>query len=296
MTSGHAGATPRLPVAVLGSLNTDLVVQVARLPRPGETAQGGDLRRLPGGKGANQAVAAGRLGAYVELIGAIGDDDLGAELVRGLVAEDVGVDAVTVIPSRSSGVALIVVDGGGENTVTVAPGANADVDRAHPTAAWGLIAAATVLVLQLQVPAEASLAAAELAHRARKLVVLNAAPLAHPVPPTILALAHECDVVVVNEEEAATLAQADAASPHRLVVTLGARGARWSDDGVTGSFPAYKVQAVDTVGAGDTFVAAVASLSPMVLTWRKPSGAAAPPGRWRRRPLALKRRCPHGRS
>lgn len=88
--------------------------------------------------------------------------------------------------------------------------------------------------------------------------MFNAAPLAHPVPPTILALAHECDVVVVNEEEAATLAQADAASPRRLVVTLGARGARWSDDGVTGSFPAYKVQAVDTVGAGDTFVAAVA--------------------------------------
>ncbi len=168
MTSGHAGATPRLPVAVLGSLNTDLIVQVARLPRPGETAQGGDLRRLPGGKGANQAVAAGRLGAYVELIGAIGDDDLGAELVRGLVAEDVGVDAVTVIPGRSRGVALVVVDGGGgENTVTISPGANADVDRAHATAARGLIAAATVLVMQLEVPAEASLAAAELAHRAR---------------------------------------------------------------------------------------------------------------------------------
>lgn len=243
---------------VVGSLNTDLVVEVTRLPRPGETVAGGDLRRLPGGKGANQAVAAARLGGRVEMVGAVGDDDLGDRSLAALAAEGVGTQAVVVRAGRPSGVALIVVEAGGENTISLAPGANgtlcpADVDTAHE-----LIAAADVLLLQLEVPVAAALAAAERMREAGRLVVLNAAPLAQPVPDDVQRLLDQCDVVVVNEQEAAALQATGRDLPERLVVTLGSRGARWSDLGAQGSCPAFLVDSIDAVGAGDTFVAALA--------------------------------------
>lgn len=252
MTPGAVG------VVVLGGLNTDLVVEVGRLPRPGETVIGGDVRRLAGGKAANQAVAARRLGARVALVGAVGDDDLGAELRRGLSGEGVDVRAVRTIPGRASGVALIVVQAGGENTITVAPGANGElgVDDAFATA--DALRSADALLLQLEVPAAASLAAASAARAAGKLVVLNAAPLSDPVPAETLALLAASDVVVANEEEAAALAPLAAATCARLVVTLGAQGARWTDGGATGSCAAFVVDSVDAVGAGDTFTAALA--------------------------------------
>jgi len=245
-------------VAVFGSVNTDLVVDVPRLPRPGETVLGGDMRSSPGGKGANQAVAARRLGAQVDLIAAVGEDDAGRELGRQLRREDVGVEALIIAAGRSSGTALIVVEASGENTITVAPGANAALSAADAAAHAEVVTAADVLLLQLEVPVAASLAAAHLAGRAGRLVVLNAAPLAAQVAPDILRLVGACDVVVVNEAEASALAAASAEPPDRFVVTLGALGARWVDRGASGGCPSFVVDPVDAVGAGDTFTAALA--------------------------------------
>lgn len=252
MTPGAVG------VVVLGGLNTDLVVEVGRLPRPGETVIGGDVRRLAGGKAANQAVAARRLGAHVALVGAVGNDDLGAELRRGLSDEGVDVRAVRTIPGRASGVALIVVQAGGENTITVAPGANGELGIHDASATADALRSADALLLQLEVPVAASLTAASAARAAGKLVVLNAAPLTDPVPAETLALLAASDVVVANEEEAAALGRYATAPSGRLVVTLGAQGARWTDGGATGRCAAFAVDSVDAVGAGDTFTAALA--------------------------------------
>jgi ribokinase len=243
-------------VVVLGGLNTDLVVEVARLPRPGETVSGGDVQRLPGGKAANQAVAARRLGAAVTMVGAVGDDDLGAQLRQNLADEGVDVQAVRTDPDRPSGVALIVVQAGGENTITVAPGANGALGPEDADAAGRALETADALLLQLETPVPASLAAARAARARGRLVVVNTAPLAAPVPDDVSALVAVADVVVANEEEAAALEALDD-RPDRLVVTLGAQGARWSDRGATGSTPAFRVASVDAVGAGDTFSAAL---------------------------------------
>jgi ribokinase len=248
------GAAPQVGVVVLGGLNTDLVVEVARLPRPGETVVGGDLQTLPGGKAANQAVAARRLGARVALVGAVGDDDLGGQVRAGLEAEGVDVRAVRTVPGRPSGVALIVVQAGGENTITVAPGSNGSLGPDDAAAAADALRTADALLLQLETPVAASLAAARAARAAGRLVVVNTAPLAAPVPDDVRALVAAADVVVANEEEAAAL---EGDVPDRLVVTLGARGARWSEGGATGTAPAFAVDAVDAVGAGDTFSAAL---------------------------------------
>lgn len=243
-------------VVVLGGLNTDLVVEVGRLPRPGETVTGGDVQRLPGGKAANQAVAARRLGARVHLVGAVGDDDLGPALRQGLADEGVDVGAVRTVPGRASGVALIVVQVGGENTITVAPGANGDLGPSDADAVAAALEHADALLLQLETPVAASLAAARAARAAGRLVVLNTAPLAAPVPDDVRALVAAADVVVANEEEATALREVGA-PPRRLVVTLGAQGARWSDDGASGHEAAFRVDSVDAVGAGDTFCAAL---------------------------------------
>lgn len=249
---------PPVAVVVLGSLNTDMVVEVPRLPLPGVTVAGGDLRQVPGGKGANQAVAAHRLGAQVHLVGAVGDDALGAELLRGLATEGVDVSAVEVVAGRPSGVALIVVEAGGENTVTVAPGANAAVGEPAAAAAGAAVERSDVLVLQLEVPVGASLVAARTARQTGCRVVLNAAPLAAPVGDEVVDLVRASDVVIVNEQEAAALRTTPGGLGERFVVTLGARGAQWCEGAEAGTCAAFPVDAVDAVGAGDTFTAAVA--------------------------------------
>lgn len=249
------GSTVR--VCVLGSLNTDLVVGVRELPAAGQTVMGGSLLRAPGGKGANQAVAARRLGAVVDMVGAVGGDDLGRDLLAALVAEGVTVDGVAVLPEHASGVALIVVEDGGDNTITVAPGANAALTVEQLAAAASTVTAADVLLLQLEVPARVSLAAAALAHEHGRHVVLNAGPLG-AADADVERLLASCDTGVVNEEEAAALQAWSVPVPPRLVTTLGARGARWVDRGQEGACPAFRVASVDAVGAGDTFAAALA--------------------------------------
>lgn len=253
----------RLRVVVIGGLNMDLIVQVQRLPQPGETVAGDSLMRAPGGKGANQAVAAARLGADVTMVGRVGRDSFGRELKRSLRDEGVFDRAVHVSTERSTGAALIEVDEHGENSIAVATGANQEVLPADlPRRA---IRSADVVVAPLEVPLETVEAAFRLAHSAGVRTVLNVAP-AQLVPAALLQLTN---VVICNEHELAVLlgrtvglgSEAAAANDLRafadqlVVVTLGERGAlAISGDHVVEQH-AFPVPAVDSTGAGDAFVA-----------------------------------------
>src|SRR3954454_22106896 len=232
-------------VVVLGSLNLDLVVPVARHPGPGETVLGGALRRVFGGKGANQAVAAAAAGARTSLVGRVGDDDAGRAYVERL--RSLGVDAalVTVDAGATTGHALIAVADGGENTIIVSPGANADLGDAALAALDG-VGAGDVVLLQLEVAPGVVAAAARAGAARGARVVLNLAPYAD-LPAGVLALA---DPVVVNEHEHGLLLASGAPGPPSLLVTAGARGSRWGDLTV----PATPVaEVVDTTGAGDAY-------------------------------------------
>jgi ribokinase len=251
-------------VTVVGSLNMDLVVRAPHLPRPGETVLGGPFATFAGGKGSNQAVAAARLGAAVTMIGAIGGDDFGRTLRAGV--QDSGVDARLEVVRAPTGIAVITIDGNGENTIVVAPGANALLGEAFVGSQRDAFAG-NVVALQLEVPLPIVTAAARLGRAAGACVVLNAAP-ARPLPAELLALV---DVLVLNREEAVQLAGSGrgasaeglarallAQGPRQVVVTLGADGAFAVDAARTVRQPGFRVDAIDTVAAGDAFVAALA--------------------------------------
>ncbi|MDX3104466.1 ribokinase [Nonomuraea angiospora] len=247
-------------VVVVGSANADLVVQVERHPAPGETVLGSQLAVHPGGKGANQAVAAARLGARVALLGRVGADGHG-RLLRESLERD-GVDLGHLRDTAAaSGIAMIAVGPRGDNSIIVAPGANARLTEGDVLDAVPLLRSAPVVSLQLEIPLPAVLAAARLARRA----VLNLSP-AVAVPDELLAL---CDPLVVNEHEAALLLGAPgeperqarellARGPRSVVITLGADGAVVAEDGVVQAVPSPRVAAVDTTGAGDAFTGALA--------------------------------------
>jgi ribokinase len=243
-------------IAVVGSINLDLVVGVERHPAPGETVVGGDCRQLPGGKGANQAVAAARLGSAVAMVGRVGDDVQGAWLRGALAADRVDVRQVRVDRDAPTGTALIAVDARGENTIVVSPGANARVSARDVAKAGELVSEADVVLLQHEVPPEAVAAAIA---AAGGLVVLNPAPargLAGPV-----------DVLVPNRGELEALAGGSGdpvmlarsiASARAVVVTLGAEGAVVVEGERAERVPAPEVKVVDTTGAGDAFCGALA--------------------------------------
>jgi ribokinase len=243
-------------IAVVGSINLDVVVEVARHPAPGETVIGGDRRELPGGKGANQAVAAARLGATVALVGRVGADDAGRRLRDGLAGEGVDVEHVLVDPEAPTGMALIAVDGAGENTIVVSPGANARVGAPDVEAARDVLASAAVTLVQHEVPEDAVAAAIA---AAGGTVVLNPAPARRIVAAV--------DVLVPNLGELEALA-GRAGDPVELargleaaravVVTLGAEGAVVVDGDHAERVAAPRVEAVDTTGAGDAFCGALA--------------------------------------
>jgi ribokinase len=235
-------------VVVVGSLNVDVVATVERHPQSGETVLGSALRRLPGGKGANQAVAAAGAGAAVVLVGCVGEDADGAAYVAGLTARGVDTTAVRQV-TGPTGTALVVVDHDGENTIVVVPAANAEVsaDDLSDLA----LGADDVLLLQLEIPLPVVEAAIHLARGAGARVVLNLAPFAE-LPADLL---DASDPVVVNEHEAATLAR----RPPSLLVTLGPRGARWERPGEQIEVDAPQVEVIDTTGAGDMFAGTLAA-------------------------------------
>lgn len=264
-------------VLVAGSANADLVVRSPHIPAPGETVLGGDLATVPGGKGANQAVAAARAGgADAAMLVALGDDAAG-EMLEGSL-RGAGVALHVVRSDRATGAALITVSDQGENAITVAPGANMDLRPEHlpdlVDVAW--------LVLQLEIPMEAVGAYARAARAAGVKVMLNVAP-AQPVPAALLA---SVDLLVANEEELAVLVGAGsigdrlaALGTPMAVVTLGARGCcAWTGESYVLQ-PAFAVSAMDTTAAGDTFCGALAAAltrgEPVPAALRFASAAAA---------------------
>jgi ribokinase len=243
-------------IAVVGSINLDVVVGVDRHPAPGETVVGGDRQELPGGKGANQAVAAARLGATVRFIGRVGDDDAGRRLRGGLAAEAVDVAHVLVDPEAPTGMALIAVDGAGENTIVVSPGANARVGAADVGAAHDMLAGAAVTLVQHEVP-EAAVAAAISAAGGK--VVLNPAPARPIVAPVDVLIPNrgELEALAGRPGDPVALARGIEAA-RAVVVTLGAEGAVVVEGERVERIPAPSVEAVDTTGAGDAFCGALA--------------------------------------
>ncbi len=234
-------------ITVVGSINLDLVASVARLPRPGETVTGGTLARHPGGKGANQALAARRLGASVRLIGAVGRDAM-ADGALALLREDaVDLSDLAVLDGQPTGVALIGVESSGENLIMVAAGANGALTPDHlPARIEG------DLLLQLEIPPQTALAAAG---RSKGRVIVNLAP-AMDVPPDLIARA---DVLIVNEAEARFYGSGLDDSPALIARTLGAAGAElWQGGQCLARAVPPEVAVVDAVGAGDAFVGALA--------------------------------------
>ncbi len=261
----------RAKIVVVGSSNTDMVVRAAKIAGPGETILGGEFIMVPGGKGANQAVCAAKLGADVKLVARVGDDVFGQASLDNF--HKVGIDTKFVTTDREhpSGIALISVDAKGENAIVVAPGANnalspEDVDRARET-----IAGADILVLQLEIPSETVAHAVEVAKSVGTRIILNPAPI-RPVSPKVLG---RVDVLTPNQHEAAELiglsgcgADLDpkpaadklrALGVETVVITLGSKGAFISSGSSEQIIPAQRVKAVDTTAAGDAFTAALAT-------------------------------------
>ncbi|WP_336214256.1 ribokinase [Nonomuraea sp. LPB2021202275-12-8] len=249
-------------ISVFGSANMDLVAYVSEAPRRGETVTGREFRTVPGGKGANQAIAAARAGAQVAFLGAVGDDAFGAEIRDTLAAAGVDVKLLRQAPGMS-GIAHIVVDDAGGNSIIVVPGANGTIGG--PTGdERAVIAASQALLLQLELPMEAVIAAARAAREAAVPVILTPAP-AQPLPGALL---DAVTLLLPNEHEAAGIT--GAATPEaaldallervdEAVITLGSQGALYgSGSGERIRVPAVKVKAVDTTAAGDTFAGAFA--------------------------------------
>jgi ribokinase len=243
-------------VCVIGSVNMDIGFDVDTLPRPGETVLATTVRSTPGGKGANQAVAASRAGADVQFVGAVGQDAAASALREHLHANGVGTEGLVTLPGRS-GNAAVIVDSHGENIIVVAPEANGRLTF-DADAMRGLVADSDVVLLQLEIPVATATAAARAAHSAGVTVILNASPPGGEQA-ELARLAEMTDVLVVNETEAAHWVWP---VPHR-VVTLGARGAGYTGDGADFAVATPVVDALDTSGAGDVFAGVLAANWPI---------------------------------
>lgn len=259
----------RKSIVVVGSSNTDMVIRVARIPKPGETILGGEFDTAPGGKGANQAVAAQRAGGDVTFVARIGKDVFGEQALEGFRAEGIHVDHITTDKSAPSGVALIFVGADGQNSIAVASGANAQLSRSDIKNAASAFDRAGVLLMQLETPLPTVQLAAQMAAAREIPVILNPAP-ACPLPDALL---RRVTILTPNETEAELLtgihvtdsrsaAKAAQALLERgvgtVVMTLGSKGVLVAMTGMERHVPGFKVKAVDTTAAGDTFNGALA--------------------------------------
>ena len=263
-------ANDKPKITVVGSCNMDLVVRSARIPVVGETIMGNDFMTNPGGKGANQAVAAAKLGADVHFVGRLGNDAFGKEGLSNMQSVGINTDHITITEGVSSGVALITVDDDGNNAIVVAPGANDVVTPDDVKKAEDVIKSSGALVVQLEVPMETIKAAVKMAHDANVMVVFDPAP-AQPLDADLIAM---IDILKPNEIEAQMLsgvevkdeASAKAAAQELLnkgakavILTLGEKGCLIAADGKMELIPAKQVKAVDSTAAGDAFTGALAA-------------------------------------
>lgn len=277
-------------LAVLGSINADHILNLAHFPRPGETVIGKQYQVAFGGKGANQAVAAGRSGADIAFIACVGEDDIGERIRQQLVNDRIDVSPVEAVAGDSTGVALIFVNGEGENTIGIHAGANAALTPECVEQHQQVIADAAALLMQLESPLESVLAAAKIAHQHQTQVILNPAP-ATELSDELLSLV---DMITPNETEAQILtgvavnsdedAARAAAVLHQkgirtVLITLGSRGVWLSEQGNGQRIPGFRVEAVDTIAAGDTFngalITALIEQRPMAEAVRFAHAAAA---------------------
>jgi ribokinase len=257
-------------IVVIGSLNMDLVVKVARMPQPGETVPGSSFQTIPGGKGANQAAAAALLGSRVSMVGRVGKDAFGSTLIENLNRQGVNSDHVRLDSQAATGTAMILVDDQGQNSIVVAAGANSLVNREDIDRVESLLSRAQYLLLQFEVPLETVEYAMDIAKRHGVKVMLNPAP-AHPVPREFLSRA---DFLIPNESEASLLSGVpvhDVASATEaarrlydqgvpvVILTLGEHGALVVSDELVCQVRAEKVEVVDTTAAGDAFIGGLAT-------------------------------------
>jgi ribokinase len=253
------------PIVVVGSLNMDLVMRVPRMPLGGETLSGHAFLTLPGGKGANQAVACARLGSKVAMLGKLGADGFGNTLREGLIADGIDVSGIQQTASAGTGVAMILVEDMGQNRIVLAAGANGLLSPEDIDGLSSVIEGAAMLVVQLEVPVASVQRAITLAHAAGVPVLLNPGP-AIPLPDAIWP---QVDILVPNESEAALLTGVNVHDTHSayaaarilrqrgvgcVLITLGAQGVAIVDDVGERHIPAQQVMAVDTTAAGDTFI------------------------------------------
>ena len=252
-------------ITVVGSLNMDLIVRTPRIPSPGETIIGSGFHTAPGGKGANQAVAAARLGAQVSMVGRVGKDEFAATLLENLTLANVNTQFIIQDPESPTGVALIEVDDSGENSIVVASGANMRVTSLDVDAAQEAIFAADLLLLLLEIPLKVVIQAAVLAKRKNITVILNPAP-ARKLTSELLNLV---DILIPNEIETALLTGLPVGSQYEIkvaasslltsgiktvILTLGEKGALLTQEGKSEIFPAFQIKPVDTTAAGDAFI------------------------------------------
>ena len=277
-------------LAVLGSINADHILNLTHFPRPGETVIGKQYQVAFGGKGANQAVAAGRSGADIAFIACVGDDDTGERIRQQLMNDRIDISPIEAVPGESTGVALIFVNGDGENTIGIHAGANAALTPVRVEQHQQVIADASALLMQLESPLESVLSAARIAHQHQTQVILNPAP-ATALSDELLSLV---DMITPNETEAqiltgvAVTSDEDAARAaavlhdkgiRTVLITLGSRGVWLSEQGKGQRIPGFRVEAVDTIAAGDTFngalITALLEQRPMAEAVRFAHAAAA---------------------
>jgi ribokinase len=256
-------------ITVVGSLNMDLVINAKKIPRPGETVMGRSFKQIPGGKGGNQADAAAKLGSEVCMIGCVGDDAMGKLLISSLKADGVNVDSVLVKAEAATGVAAIVVEDSGDNAITVAPGANYALTAQDIEGISAVIEKSAILLLQLEITMETVRASLRIAKSAGTITILNPAPAAELDAEMLgyidILTPNETELEFLTGQKTETLAHIEIAGKflldqgvQEIVVTLGHNGCMHITKEGAKHYKAYKVKAVDTTAAGDSFTAALA--------------------------------------